>query len=168
MFGLGIGRLPKPGLSSALYPGVKPDPVPGVKPVLKLPGSKVSSLVAAFSVDEPHVWLPLLSELFWLLFWLFCAGPASMAGLNGPDRRDCPASQGNWVGSAAAGLVKDDRGGSALCLMLVASPPLGGVVRSWDWDPRENDCSNGLGSRSKRDEVSPGPFGDLAVVRRRE
>jgi hypothetical protein len=74
--------------------------------------------------------LPLLLRLFWLLFWLLCAGPASIAGLRGPDRSDCPASQGNWVGSAAAGLVNDERGGSALCLMLVASPPLGGVVRS--------------------------------------
>lgn len=87
-----------------------------------------------------------------------------MAGLNGPERSDCPASQGNCEGSAAAGLVNDDRGGRALCLVLVASPPRGGVVRSErDCDPREKDCSKGLGSRSKRvPEVSLPSDGDLA------
>lgn len=53
-----------------------------------------------------------------------------------------------------------------MCFVLVASPPRGGVVRSGcDWEPRENDCSNGLGSRSNRVlDGSLGSVGEVAAV----
>ena len=78
----------------------------------------------------------------------------SMAGLRGPVRSDWFASQGNWVGfAAAAGLVSAERGGRALCFILVASVPLGGVLWTEEVelecsDRPAKDCSNGLTSRS--------------------
>lgn len=115
-------------------PGVKPEPPPGVKPVLNVAGSNADDppargvwlipleLFESFCADPLASLLPLAP----CGLVRFSAGPVNMAGESGPARKeeDRPDHEkwGPLPGSREAGDVRADTGGNAVVGVLRCEP----------------------------------------------